>query len=299
MACHPPIGTRLARSARDRGERVSHRLRTVWRALLGGCEFGVRSPSSTESRSEWSLSPGATAAYGVANPWEAGLRLPSLEATRACQEDTGTIRASGCAPHNPAVQPLPIDAIQRRLVGSALRGTPFPYPRTSIYWLGATFHGLGARVVPRHQVTSPTIGYPVPRRAPDLSWWVDVVTADPGHPAPHCDSPLRGVPCSRPTLLFTIKDGRSQAVRLFDPNRRRQRPHSPTRHAAAQHPQRSRCCPSPRARVELAAHRAHVILSRRWLPLRAAPRPGIPPCGLVAGQAVRGEARLVEPFRGV
>ena len=181
-------------------------------ALSGGrylvvASSGVRQPSDTSHGLQWSLSPGATAAYGVANPVEAGLRLPSLEATRACQEDTGTIRASGCAPHNPAVQPLPIDAIQRRLVGSALRGTPFPYPRTSIYWLGATFHGLGARAV-GHQAATSTIGYPVAEGS--RLWWVDVVTADPGHPAPHCDSPLRGVPCSRPTLLFTIKDGRSQ-----------------------------------------------------------------------------------------
>ena len=144
-------------------------------ALSGGrylvvASSGVRQPSDTTSHGlQWSLSPGGTAAYGVANPVEAGLRLPSLVVTRACQEDTGTIRVSGCAPHNPAVQPLPVDAIQRRLVATGLRSTPFPYPRTPVYWLGATFHGLGARAV-GHQAAASTIGLRS-RRAHGCGGW--------------------------------------------------------------------------------------------------------------------------------
>ena len=139
------------------------------------------------------LSPGSTSSYGVMSGTEAGLDLPGIQTTSACQDDSGKIHLAGCPPHNPSAKSFPVDAAQRRLVREAIRDAVYPYPPTPVYWLGDTFQGFGARAL-GSQAHASTFGYFVTlgRRV----WIVDIVTSEPGDPAPRCDSPLRGVPCS-------------------------------------------------------------------------------------------------------
>lgn len=173
---------------------------------------GVRQSSQASQGLQWGLSPGSTAAYGVMSRAEAGLDLPGIQTTTACQDDAGTIQLSGCTTHSASAIAYPVDAVQRRLVLGAIRDAVHPYPTTPVYWLGDAYRGFGARAL-GHLAHASTFGYPVTvgRRV----WMVDVVTSDPGHPAPRCDSPLRGVPCSRPVRLFTVQEGHNIWVAAF------------------------------------------------------------------------------------
>jgi hypothetical protein len=185
---------------------------------LGGGRYvvfassGVRQSSQAPQGLRWWLSPGSTNAYGVMSGTEAGLNTPGIETTTACQDDAGTIQLSGCTTPPAAAKNYPVDAVQRRLVLGAIRDAFHPYPSTRVYWLGDLYRGYGARAL-GHLAQASTFGYPVtvgPR-----VWMVDVVTSDPGHPAPRCDSPLRGVPCSRPVRLFTVQEGHGTWVTAF------------------------------------------------------------------------------------
>ena len=173
---------------------------------------GVRQSSQASHGLQWWLSPGSTDAYGVMSGTEAGLDLPSIQTTSACQDDTGKVQLSGCTPHNPSAKAFPVDAAQRRLVLEAIRDAVHPYPPTPVYWLGDAYRGFGARALGR-QAHASTFGYFV--TSGRRMWVVDVVTSDPGRPAPRCDSPLRGVPCPRPVRLFTLREDGGVWVTAF------------------------------------------------------------------------------------